>query len=146
MNRSTGTLNCTWKQFAQMCNKTKLPTNSCTFPAGESTEKQTLECSRWTWQWVRSQAASRVFTYDGLLCLFIDWPGGNRKTPAECFARVCLHSCWARTETATRQSYLLTQGITCATGFWLERHFESSGEIKKLRLHLYLQQSDSFAE
>lgn len=46
----------------------------------------------------------------------------------------------------TPESYLLTQGITCATHFWLERHFEWSGEIKKLQFHLYLQQSDSFAE
>lgn len=142
MNSSTGSLNCTWKQFVQICNKTKLPTNSCTFLVGESTEKQTLKCKRWTWQWLHlpteHSTSSLPYTYIWRPFLFVHRLAWRKQE--DTWGVLC-PSVYAQLlgkngNGNTPESYPFMQGITCITHFWLERHFESSWEIKKFRFHL----------
>lgn len=75
-----------------------------------------------------------IFRYEGPFCLFIDCRGGNRKTPGECCAWMCTHSCWARTEAATHQRVisLCRESPARPISGW-NSIFGSSGEIKKLR-------------
>lgn len=67
--------------------------------------------------------------------MFINLPGGNRKTPGECCASLCAHSCWARAETATGQRVIhLCREITCTTHDRQELHLEPSGGDKEVSI------------